>query len=80
MKKSLQTIVMAIILSTSYSVAAADGNFTGTVSLKAPQAHTTNAQRYVQDGIAGDHSSSIVFTQKTSQLTFAEKLASASTK
>ena len=76
MKKLLTTITMALILSTSYGAAAADGNFTGNVSFKAPHTHATNAQRVVKNGIAGDHDSSIVFTQKASHLSFAEKLAS----
>ena len=76
MKKLLTTITMALILSTSYGAVAADGNFTGSVSFKAPHTHATNAQRVVQNGIAGDHDSGIVFTQKASQLSFAEKLAS----
>ncbi|MCG3863407.1 MULTISPECIES: hypothetical protein [unclassified Photobacterium] len=76
MKKTLKTITMALILSTSYGVSAADGDFTGNVSFQAPHTHATNAQRVVQNGIAGDHDSSIVFTEKASQLSFAEKLAS----
>ncbi|PQJ66870.1 hypothetical protein [Photobacterium angustum] len=76
MKKTLKTITMALILSTSYGVAAADGDFTGNVSFQAPHMHATNAQRVVQNEIAGDHDSKIVFTQKTSQASFAEKLAS----
>lgn len=76
MKKLLTTITMALILSTSYGAAAADGDFTGNVSFQAPHTHATNAQRVVKNGIAGDHSSSIAFKENAHQLSFAEKLAS----
>ncbi|KJF95174.1 hypothetical protein [Photobacterium angustum] len=75
MKKTLKTITMALILSASFGAAAADGDFTGNVSFQAPHTHATNAQRIVQNGIAGDHSSSIVFKENAHQLSFAEKLA-----
>ena len=67
---------MALILSASFGAAAADGNFTGNVSLQAPHTHATNGKRVVKYGIAGAQDSSIVFTQKTHPLTFAEELAS----
>jgi hypothetical protein len=75
MKNSIKTTIAALVLATSYNVAAADGDFTGNVSFD-QQVNTIQTQRFENDGTPENYNSGIVITEKTSQPTFAEKLDS----
>jgi hypothetical protein len=77
MKNSIKTTIAALVLATSYNVAAADGDFTGNVSFEQPQTHATQAKHFINDGTPENYNSGVVITEKTSQPTFAEKLDSA---
>lgn len=76
MKNSIKTTLTALVLATSYNVAAADGDFTGNVSFD-QQANTIQSQRFENDGTPENYNSGIVLQENTAQFTFAEQLNSA---
>ncbi|MEH6534209.1 MAG: hypothetical protein V7735_23145 [Photobacterium frigidiphilum] len=76
MKNSIKTTLAALVLATSYNVAAADGDFTGNVSFD-QQANTIQSQRFENDGTPENYNSGIVLQENTAQFTFAEQLNSA---
>ncbi len=76
MKNLIKTTLAAIVLATSYNVAAADGDFTGNVSFE-QQANTIQSQRFENDGTPENYNSGIVLQENTAQFTFSEQLNSA---
>jgi hypothetical protein len=76
MKNSIKTTLAALVLATSYNVAAADGDFTGNVSFD-QQVNAIQSQRFENDGTPENYNSGIVLQKNTAQFTFAEQLNSA---
>ena len=80
MKNKLKTIAYSILIFISYNATAADGHFTGDVKFGEKSQNTLKIQRFNESSTPKKYNSGITISGKSKQLTFQEKLASASDK